>query len=63
MILDLSFSFLALGLLFILLLPLLTYIIDYNNPYEGLVTVLCLSGVSFILSLFFYMIGGMQYGN
>lgn len=59
MLMNLSFSFFALGLVFILLLPLLTYIIDYDNPYEGLVVILCLSGICIILSLFFYIIGGI----
>lgn len=60
MLINLSLSFFILGLVFILLLPILTYIVDYDNQYDGLVVVLCLSGVCFVLSLFFYIIRGIQ---
>lgn len=59
MLINLSFSFLALGLVFILLLPLLSYIIDYDNLYEGVPVILCLTGFCIILSLFFHIIGGV----
>ena len=59
MLINLSFSFFILGLVLALLLPLLCYIIDYNDPYEGVPAIICLSGFCIILSLFFHIIGGV----
>lgn len=53
MLINLSFSFLALGLV------LTSYIIDYDNQYEGVPVLLCLIGFCIILSLFFYIAGGV----
>lgn len=59
MLINLSYSFFILGLILVLLLPLLCYIIDYDNQYEGVPVILCLIGFCIILSLFFHIVGGV----